>query len=131
MHELQEQLEAKDKEVRGHTLAAQQAQRKLEKIRAAAQKAVAGVDARVAEAAAAAEAQCKQLEEARVHLMLCIVREPAAGGKQQQQPHSRQQALSVQGSEVGGRGLVRWCFWRLLLVVGNNANVCFQLGNLW
>lgn len=97
---MQEQLESKDREVRGQTLAAQQAQRKLKKIKAAAHKAVAGVDARLAEAAASAEARCKQLEAARVHLMLCVIKEPAAcGGRQQQQ--SRQQVLPVPGSEVG------------------------------
>jgi hypothetical protein len=52
----------------------------------------------VAEVAAAAEARCKQQEDARVHLMLCIIREPAGLGKQQQQ--RRQQALPEQGSEV-------------------------------
>jgi hypothetical protein len=103
VHELQEQLESKDKEVRSQTLAAQQAQRKLEKFKAAAHKAVAGVDARLAEAAAAAEARCKQLEAARVHLMLCIIKEHPVGGRQQQQ--SRQQVLSVPGSEVGVGGV--------------------------
>lgn len=106
VQELQEQLEAKDKEVRAHTLAAQQAQRKLDKIKASAHKAVAGVEARVAEAAAAAEARCRAMEDARVHLMLCIIKEPqAAGGTGRQQQSCRQQQLSLPGSEVGAQAL--------------------------
>lgn len=76
IQELQGQLETKEKEARGHALTAKLAQRKLEEVKASAAKAVAGVHARVAEAVAAAEARHKQQDEARVHLMLCVIREP-------------------------------------------------------
>jgi hypothetical protein len=91
IQELQEQLEAKEKEARGHALTAKLAQRKLEETKATAAKAVAGINARVAEAVAAVEARHKTQADARVHLMLCIIKEPVeaarqAQGKQQPAP---------------------------------------------
>jgi hypothetical protein len=92
LEQLQQQLDAKDKEARANALAAKQAQRKLEEVKSSAAKAVAGVNARVAEAVAAEAARQQQMEDARVHLMLCILRDPGsssskngADGKQQQQ----------------------------------------------
>lgn len=84
IQELQEQLEAREKEARGHTLTARLAQRKLEEAKASAAKAVAGVNARVTEAVAAVEARHKTQEDARVHLMLCIIREPVEAARQAQ-----------------------------------------------
>lgn len=97
VQELQEQLESKDKEARAHALAAKQAQRKLEEVKSAAAKAVAGVNARVADAVAAVEARCKQAEDARVHLMLCVLHEPAGSCEQ---PRSRLQEHNAKTQEV-------------------------------
>lgn len=94
VQELQQQLDSKDKEARAHALAAKQAQRKMEEAKATAAKAVAGVNARVAEAVASVEALHKQAEDARVHLMLCIIREP--GSSRQQQSRQQQQELQEQ-----------------------------------
>jgi hypothetical protein len=98
IQELQEQLESKEKEARSNALTAKLARRKLEEVKASAAKAVAGVNARVAEAVAAVEARYQQQEAARVHLMLCVLREPVVETKQQL---SEPQAQAVQGLEVG------------------------------
>lgn len=84
--ELQQQLEDKDKEARANALSAKQAQQRLQDIRTSAAKSLAGVNAKVAEAVAAEAAKHRALEEARVHLMLCIIRDDAdTGGKEQLQ----------------------------------------------
>jgi hypothetical protein len=97
IQQLKEQLDAKDKEVRAQALAAKQAQRSLEDIKAAAAKTAADVNARVAEAVAAAEARHKLATDAGLHLMLCIIRDP---GSQQQQV--KQRVMAVPESKVGG-----------------------------
>lgn len=98
IQELQEQLEAKEKEARGNALTAKLAQRKLEEVKASAAKAVAGVNTRVAEAVAAVEARHKQQEAARVHLMLCVIREHVVETKQ---PLDKPQVQAVHDPEVG------------------------------
>jgi hypothetical protein len=90
IEQLQELCESKDREARGHALAAKQAQRKLGEARAAAAKAVAAVNARVAETAAATAARCKASTDAQVHLMLCIIRDDD-GGAGAEVPRQRQQ----------------------------------------
>lgn len=97
LQQLGEQLDAKDKEVRAQTLAAKQAQRSLEETRSAAAKTAADVNARVAEAVAAAEARQKLATDAGLHLMLCIIRDP---GSQQ----VKQRVLAVPESKVGSSG---------------------------
>lgn len=84
--ELQRQVEQKDKDARTNALAAKQAQRKLEEKKGSAAKAVAGVQAKVAEAVAAEAAKHKQLEDARVHLMLCIIRDDANSSSSSSSP---------------------------------------------
>lgn len=91
----------REKEARGHALTAKLAQRKLEEAKASAAKAVAGVNTRVAEAVAAAEARHKAQEDARVHLMLCIIREPVEAARQAQgkpQPASQPEASCSQAA---------------------------------
>jgi hypothetical protein len=98
IQELQEQLETKEKEARSNALTAKLTRRKLEEVKASAAKAVAGVNARVAEAVAVVEARHKQQEAARVHLMLCVIREPVVETKQQL---TKPQVEAVQGPKVG------------------------------
>jgi hypothetical protein len=98
LEQLHLQLEAKDKEARASALAAKQAQRKLEEVKGSAAKAVAGVNARVAEAVAAEAARHKQMEDARVHLMLCVIHDPdssssSRGEVQEQQPQQLQVSI--------------------------------------
>jgi hypothetical protein len=96
IQQLREQLDVKDKEVRTQALAAKQAQRSLEETKAAAAKTAADVNARVAEAVAAAEVRQKLAADAGLHLMLCIIRDP---GSQQQQV--KQRVVAAPESKVG------------------------------
>lgn len=59
-------------------LTAKQAQRKLEEQKQHAAKVTATAGQRVQEAVAAEAARLKQLEDSRVHLMLCIIRDTSA-----------------------------------------------------
>jgi chromosome segregation ATPase len=91
LEQLQQQLDAKEKEARASALAAKQAQRKLEEVKGSAAKAVAGVNARVAEAVAAEAARHKQVEDARVHLMLCIIHDPDSSSSSSMSTSTEQQ----------------------------------------
>lgn len=100
VHELQEQLRGKNKEARSHALTAKQAQRRLEEVKSSSAKAVAGVNARVAEAVAAVEAQHKEAADARVHLMLCVLHEPRESSSLRPHHAARQQLQAAQQSHV-------------------------------
>lgn len=93
IQELQQQLDAKDKEARASTLAAKKAERRLHEVKVTAAEAVSGVNAAVAKAVAAEQARQKQIEDASVHLMLCIIKEPICSGTGRQQHRQQQQQV--------------------------------------
>eukprot|EP00877_Chromochloris_zofingiensis_P002309 jgi/Chrzof1/12079/Cz06g20180.t1 len=95
---LKSDIEVKDKEVRAQALTAKQAQRKLEEQKQHAAKVTATAGQRVQEAVAAEAARLKQLEDSRVHLMLCIIRDTSAAA-----PTGKHAPVSVCESGVVAR----------------------------
>lgn len=112
IQQLHELLAAKDKEARALALDAKQAQRKLADAKAAAARAMVGASTRIAEAVQAAEARAKAAagDNARVHLMLCILHDSdaASATREQQQQHpasrSKQHLLKAGRDDTGSRG---------------------------
>jgi hypothetical protein len=85
---LQQQLEEKDREVRAAVLTAKQATKKAEEATAAAKKQAAATNKAVQEAVAATLAQHKAEVDKQVHLMLCVIKDPAPASSKQPQVSS-------------------------------------------
>lgn len=85
---LQQQLEEKDREVRAAVLTAKQATKKAEEATAAAKKQAATTNKAVQDAVAATLAKHKAEVDKKVHLMLCIIKDPAPASSKQPQVSS-------------------------------------------
>jgi hypothetical protein len=79
---LESRLAERDRDARGQALAARTAQKRLEDARSAAARAIAASDARVAAAVSDAELRHKALQDAQVHLMLCVLHDDSGSARE-------------------------------------------------